>query len=191
MLLKNKKIGFALTDSFYTFEKTILQIEKLVKEGAYVIPIMLETNYINIKTKFGNLQDFKEKIEKITKRKIIYTQNDIELPENESDILVIAPCSGNIIAKFANGISDTSVLTAAKIISKTEKNIVIGIATNDGLSGNAENIGKLLNRKCVFFIPFRQDNPITKPFSLCYEPKYIVKTIEQALENEQIQPILL
>lgn len=98
---------------------------------------------------------------------------------------------GNTIGKLANGITDTPVLTAAKSHLRNEKPLVIGIATNDGLSTSLENIGKLINRKNMYFIPFRQDNPITKPYSLVFEPKYILKTVLEALNGIQIQPILL
>jgi len=89
------------------------------------------------------------------------------------------------------GIMDTPVLKMARKILRNDKSLILGIATADGLGGNAENIGKLLNRKNIFFVPFRQDNPITKPRSLSFEPKYILDTVLYALNNEQIQPILL
>lgn len=92
---------------------------------------------------------------------------------------------------MANGITDTPVLTAAKSHLRNEKPLIIGIATNDGLSTSLENIGKLISRKNIYFIPFRQDNPITKPYSLVFEPKYILDTILKAIEGEQIQPIIL
>lgn len=98
---------------------------------------------------------------------------------------------GNCIAKFASSIYDTSVLVSIKAHLRDNKPVLLGIATKDGLSTNAENIGKLLNRKNVFFIPFTQDNSITKPTSLAFSPKYIVKAIEYSLEYEQIQPLLL
>lgn len=98
---------------------------------------------------------------------------------------------GNSIAKFASSIYDTPVLVGAKTILRKNKPLLIGIATKDGLSSNAENIGKILNMKNTFFIPFTQDNPITKPTSLAFSPKYIIKSIEYALEYEQIQPLLL
>lgn len=139
------------------------------------------------------LGDFIEKIENLTKKKIIHTIQDAEPigPKHLTDILIIAPCSGNTIAKLANSITDTPALMAAKSHLRNEKPIVIALSTNDGLGANAQNIGKLLNRNKYYFVPFRQDNPITKPRSLVFDPKYIIKTLEQALDNEQIQPILL
>ena len=137
--------------------------------------------------------DFIEKIENLTGNKIIHSIQDAEPigPKHLTDILIIAPCSGNTIGKLANGITDTPALMAAKSHLRNEKPIVIAISTNDGLAASAQNIGKLLNRNHYYFVPFRQDNPITKPRSLVFEPRYIVKTLEQALDNEQIQPMLL
>lgn len=139
------------------------------------------------------LGEFIEKIENMTEQKIIHTIQDAEPigPKHLTDIMIIAPCSGNTIAKLANGITDTPALMAAKSHLRNNNPIVIAISTNDGLSGSAENIGKLLNRNNYFFVPFRQDNPITKPRSLVFDPNYIVKTLEQALDKERIQPILL
>lgn len=97
---------------------------------------------------------------------------------------------GNTIAKLANSIIDTPVLVGARTHLKDSKPLVLGLCCKDGLSFNAENIGKLLNRKDLFFVPFRQDNPITKPYSICYDYKYIIKTLENALDKEQIQPLL-
>lgn len=191
-MLKDKKIGFCMTGSFCTFKNVIPQIKKLVETGADVLPIMSFNSY-NLDTKFGDAKDFIEEIEKITSHKIIHTIQDAEPigPQKLTDIMVIVPCTGNTIAKLANGITDTPVLMATKSHLRNGNNVVIGISTNDGLSGSAANIGTLLNRNHYYFIPFRQDNPITKPRSIVFDPEYIVKTIEQALNQEQIQPILL
>lgn len=191
-IFNNKKIGFALTGSYYTFKSTIPYIKKLVDYGANIIPIM-SFNAYNINTRFGNSKDFVEKIENITSNKIINTFVEAEAlgPRKMLDILVIAPCTGNTISKLANGITDTPVLLAVKTNLRNDNNVVIGISTNDGLSTNAENIGKLLNRKNYYFIPFKQNNPITKPRSLAFDLTYLIPTIEYALTNQQIQPILL
>ena len=118
------------------------------------------------------------------------TQNQFG-PKKMTDIMIIAPCTGNTIAKLVNGITDTPVTMAAKSHLRNNNALVIAVSTNDALSGNASNIGHLLNRNNYFFVPLRQDNPITKPRSLVFDPEYIVKTLECALEKEQIQPILL
>ena len=186
MSLNNKRIAFGITSSFYAMEKTIPQIKNLIKQGAQIIPIMSFNSY-NINNSFI------EEIEDITKNKILHTIEEAEPIgyKIQTDIMAIIPCTGNTIGKLANGIIDTPVLVAAKTNLKSGKNIVIGIATNDGLSIEAENIGRLLKQKNIFFVPFRQDNPITKPNSLLFSSVYIKETIEKALDGEQIQPILI
>ena len=193
MKLKDKKIGFAFTGSFCTFKKTIPQLRKIVEEeGGIVIPIMSFNTY-SMDTKFGNSKDFIKEIEEISNNKIIHTIQGAEPigPKQLTDVMLIAPCSGNTIAKLANGIIDTPATMAAKSHLRNNNPVVIAISTNDGLAGSAENIGKLLNRNNYYVVPFRQDNPITKPRSLVFDSTYIIKTIEEALDRKQIQPILL
>ena len=192
MELKNKKIGYALTGSFCTFETSLEEIKKLCKLNVNVLPIMSFNSY-NLDTKFGKAQDFIEQIEKITGNKIIHTIQDAEPigPKKMLDILIIAPCSGNTIAKLAHDIIDTPVTMAVKSHLRNSRPVVIGISTNNALSGSAENIGKLLNRKNYYFVPFKQDNPITKPRSIVCDFSYIQKTLEHALDKEQISPIIL
>ena len=191
--LEGKNIGFAFTGSFCTFKKTIQQLELLSKiKDITIIPVMSYNSY-TLDTKFGKAKDFITEIEKITNNKIIHTIEDAEPigPKKMCDIFIIAPCTGNTIAKLANDIIDTPVTMAAKSHLRNEKPLVIAISTNNGLSGAGENIGKLLNRKHYYFVPFKQDNPITKPRSIVFDSTYIIKTLEHALNNEQIQPILL
>ena len=192
MELKNKNIVFCLTGSFCNFKNTMLQMKELVKVKANVIPIMSYTAY-KLDTKFGIAKDYIKQIEELTGKEIIHTITDTKQLEykNITDIMIIAPCTGNSLAKLSNGICDSPVLLATKIHLTNNKPIVVGISTSDGLSSNAENIGRLLNKKDYFFVPFRQNNPITKPYSISFEPKYIKKTLEYALDKEQIQPILL
>ena len=134
-----------------------------------------------------------EKIQEITNHKIVHTIKDAEvLPKKiNSDLMIIAPTTGNTIAKLANSISDTPITIAVKSHIKNRKPLVIFIYTNDGLSSNACNVGTLLNRKHIFFVPFRQENPITKPYSLSSDTEYIIDTIKYALKGEQIEPIIL
>ena len=192
MELKDKKIGFTLTGSFCTFQKVIPKMKEIKKLGADIIPIMSFNSY-NLDTKFGKAKDFIDEIEEITKRKIIHTIQDAEPigPKKMTDIMIIAPCSGNTMAKLACDIIDTPATMAAKSHLRNNRPLVIAPSTNNGLSGNAENIGKLLNRKNYYFVPFRQDNPITKPRSIVFDTEYIIKAIEYALEGEQISPILV
>lgn len=192
MELKGKNIGYCFTGSFCTFRVSINAMKKLVEEGANVFPIMSFNGY-NLDTKFGKAEDFRKEIEEITGNKIINSIQEAEPigPKKMFDILIIAPCSGNTIAKLAHDIIDTPATMATKSHLRNERPVVIAVSTNNALSGAAENIGKLLNRKHYYFVPFKQDNPITKPRSVVADFSYIKKTLEYALDSEQIQPIIL
>lgn len=192
MELNGIKIGFVLTGSFCSFKKTIPKIKELINQGAQVLPIMSYNSY-ELDTKFGKAKDFISQIEEITNKKIIHTITEAEPigPKKLTDIMIIAPCSGNTMAKLACDIIDTPAVMAAKSHLRNGNPLVIAPSTNNGLSGNAENIGKLLNRQNYYFVPFRQDNPITKPRSIVFDSEYIIKTIKFALDGEQISPILL
>ena len=193
MKLENKKIGFAFTGSFCTFKRVLEELKKIKKEKAEIIPIMSYNSY-NLDTKFGKAEEYIDKIKEISeKEEIIHTIQGAEPigPKKMTDIMIIAPCSGNTMAKLACDIIDTPATMAAKSNLRNNRPLVIAPSTNNGLSGNAENIGKLLNRKNYYFVPFRQDNPITKPRSIVFDAEYIIKTIEFALDGEQISPILV
>lgn len=192
MNFEGVKIGFVLTGSFCTFKKVIPKIKELKEKKASIIPIMSYNAY-NLDTKFGKAEDFIIEIENICENKIIHTIQDAEPigPKGLTDIMIIAPCSGNTMAKLACDIIDTPATMAAKSHLRNNRPLVIAPSTNNGLSGNAENIGKLLNRKNYFFVPFKQDNPITKPRSIVFDSDYIIKTLEFAIKGEQISPILL
>lgn len=191
MKLEGKIIGFVITGSFYAFRKTIDELKNIVRLGAKVVPIMSENSYTT-DTRFGKSEDFIKEIEEITNMQVLHTIQEVEpLGRKDLDIMVVAPATGNTIAKLANDIIDNPAVMAVKSYLRNEKPVVVAISTNDGLSSAGENIGKLLNRKNYYFVPFRQDNPITKPRSVAFDPTYLIKTIEYALEGEQIQPILL
>ena len=166
-------------------------MKKIIDEGAEIIPIM-SFNAYNLDTKFGTSKEFISEIEDISQKKIIHSITTAEPigPKKMTDIMIIAPCTGNTIAKLVNGITDTPAVMAAKSHLRNNNPLVIAVSTNDALSGNASNIGTLLNRNNYYFVPFKQDNPITKPRSMVFEPEYIIKTLEYALDREQIQPIV-
>lgn len=191
MDLKGIKIGFALTGSFCTFSKVLPQIENLVNDGADVLPIMSE-NASSIDTRFGKAEDFIKKVKDITGKEVITTILGAEPigPKNIIDIMVVAPCTGNTISKLANGVTDSSVTMAVKASLRNENPLVIAVSTNDGLGTSAKNIGTLLNCKNVYFVPFTQDDPDNKHNSLVARMELIKPTIELALQNTQIQPIL-
>ena len=192
MEVTGKRIGFVMTGSFCTFSKTIPKMKELVKKGADVLPIMSNHSY-TLDTKFGKAQDFIDEVEEITGKKIIHTIQEAEPigPKKLTDIMVVAPCSGNTMAKLANDIIDGGSTMAVKSHLRNDRPVVIGVSTNNGLGANLVNIGKLLIRKHYYFVPFKQDNPITKPRSIVYDFDYLIKTIEYALDGEQISPILL
>lgn len=192
MLLNGINIAFGITGCFQMFTYTLDCITKLKKEGAEVFPIMSYSAYLS-NTKYGKAIEFRKSIESITGNKIIHKIKEAEncSKDHVINISVIAPCTGNTISKLANGISNTPVTIIAKQTLINGDSLVIGVSANDGLSFNAENIGKLLNAKNVYFIPFRQSNPITKPHRICFEENYIIDTILKAFNKEQIQPLLI
>ena len=191
MILKGKNIGFGFTGSFCTFSIAKEILKELSIENN--VTAIMSFNSYNLDTKFGKAVEHISEIENITGNKIIHTIEDAEPigPKKLFDILVICPCSGNTIAKLSNDIIDTPITMAVKSHLRNSRPVVIAISTNNGLSGAAENIGRLLNRKNYYFVPFRQDNPITKPRSIVFNKTYVIKTIEEAIDNKQIQPIIL
>ena len=188
----NKKIGFVLTGSFCTFKKTRPQIKKLKNLGADIIPIMSFNSY-NLDTKFGKAKDFIKEIEEICGKEIIHTIQDAEPigPKHLTDIMIVAPASGNTMSKLACDIIDTPATMAVKSHLRNNLSVVIAPSTNNGLGANMVSIAKLINRKNYYFVPFKQDNPLTKPRSVVFDPEYILKTIELALDGQQIEPILI
>lgn len=191
MDIKGKKVGVALTGSFCTFDKVFKEIERLTENGAEVYPIFSNSAQ-TIENRFGKPEEFLKRAEEITGRAPILNIEDAEPigPKAYLDVLAIIPCTGNTVAKLANGITDTPVLMAAKAHMRNNKPLVIFISTNDGLGMNMKNIGHLLNTKNVYFVPFGQDNPEKKPNSLVAHPNRLIPTLEMALENKQIQPLL-
>ncbi len=192
MDIKGKSIGFAVTGSHCTLDKTIPVIEDFVNSGAEVIPIISDT-VLTRDTRFGSAEKWLNKILEITQKPIINSIIKAEPigPEKILDLLVIAPCTGNTMAKLANGIVDETVIMAAKAQLRNDRPVLIAISTNDGLGLNAGNLGTLLNIKNIFFVPFGQDNPGEKKNSLISRFDLIKKAAEYALEYKQIQPVLI
>jgi dipicolinate synthase subunit B len=192
MLLEGVRVGFAITGSFCTFSKVIPQIEVLVKEGADVLPIISES-VDKFDTRFGTADDLKKKLTLITSKKPISTIVEAEPigPKGLLDILVIAPCTGNTIAKIANAITDGPVTMACKAHLRNMRPVVVAVSTNDGLSANAKNIGTLLNMKNIYMVPFGQDDPIKKCTSLVADFEQILFAVQNALQSIQMQPVLI
>ena len=190
--MNNVRVGFALCGSYCTFAKVIPVIEKLVSECASVTPIMSEKAY-STDTRFGKAEEHIKKIESICNKKIISSIKEAEPigPKKLLDILIIEPCTGNTLGKLANGITDTSVTMAAKAHLRNNRPVLIAVSTNDGLSTSAKNIGILHNQKNIFFVPYSQDDPLTKECSLVANFDKTIVAMHNALENRQIQPIIL
>lgn len=193
ILLEGKKIGIAITGSFCTFENILKEIELLVNEEKAEVYTIFSEMSKNTDTRFGPADKFFANIEKITGRKPITTIVGAEPigPNPFLDVLAIFPCTGNTMAKLANGITDTPVLMAAKAHLRNEKPLVISISTNDALGMNMKNIGELMNVKNIFFVPFGQDNHIKKPNSMIARTEMLVPVIEAALEKRQYQPVIM
>lgn len=190
--MKKLNFGVALTGSFCTFDKTIEQIELLVSSDINVTAIM-SFNASSLDTRFGQANDFVEKIEQITGNKVLKSITEVEPigPHKLLDILIVLPCTGNTLAKLANGIFDTPVTLAVKSHLRNQRPVLIGVSSNDALSTSAKNIGILQNYKHFYFVPMRQDNPLEKPFSVVCDFSRTMPAAFMALEeNEQIQPII-
>ena len=184
-------VGYAMCGSFCTFSRTIPQMKKLVSMGAKVLPVMSQNAY-STDTRFYKAEDFVSEVENVTGNKVIHTISDAEPigPKKMCDVLVVAPCTGNTLAKIANGITDTSVTMAVKSHLRIKRPVLLCIATNDGLGASAQNIGKLLNTKNIYFVPFSQDDPVSKPNSLVADFSLIPECVKLSLELVQFQPII-
>ena len=190
--MKKERVGFAFCGSFCTHQKVLREYLRMTQEYETVLPILSENTAIT-DTRFGTAEAFVEEIEKAAGRPAIRCQRDAEPigPQKLLDILIIAPCTGNTLSKLANGVTDTTVTLAAKAHLRNNRPVLLAIASNDALAGNAENIGKLLVRKNYYFVPFGQDDPLGKPCSLVADMAQIAIAAEAALQGRQMQPMLL
>ena len=190
MSMEKKRLGLALCGSYCTYEKLFAALPGL-KEQYDLIPILSDTA-AETDTRFGRAADHIRRLAELTGRRVITTIAEAEPlgPQEPMDALLIAPCTGNTLAKLSQGITDSSVTMAAKAHLRNGRPLVLAFSTNDGLSGSAENIGRLLNRKHVYFVPFGQDDPAKKPRSLQADFSLLAETVEAALRGEQLQPIL-
>ena len=184
-------IGFAVTGSFCTFKSILPEIQNLKNDGHNIIPIMSHNAY-STDTRFGSSDFFRNEIKKITGNQIISEISQAEPigPRKLLDLLIIAPCTGNSLAKLANGIADTSVTLAAKSHLRNSRPLLIAVSTNDALSAAAKNIGNLLNYKNIYFVPMKQDDSENKPRSVVADFSKIRPSAEAALQGNQMQPII-
>ena len=190
--MKPETIGFALCGSFCTYEPVLSALKRLAGEYETVLPIL---SFAGAETdsRFGRASEFRSRIECICRQSVIDTIAAAEPigPKRLLDLLVIAPCTGNTLAKLAAGIADTPVTLACKAHLRNGRPVLIAVSTNDGLAGNAKSIGQLLDRKHFYFVPFGQDSPTNKPASLVADMTAIPEAAAAALEGRQLQPILL
>ena len=183
-------IGYAMCGSFCTHERSFKVLKALVESGYEVQPILSECAYTT-DTRFGKARELSERMETLCGREIIHTVESAEPlgPKKPLDALVIAPCTGNTLAKLAGGITDTSVTMAAKAHLRCDRTLLIALASNDAMSQNLGNIGKLITRRRVFFVPMKQDDPLGKPHSLVAELELIPEALSLALEGKEIRPL--
>ena len=189
--MENKhRVGLAMCGSYCTYAQVFAACEAL-RERYELIPILSDTA-AETDTRFGTAAEHIRRLMELTGKKVITTIAEAEPlgPAEPLDALLIAPCTGNTLATLAHGLTDSSVTMAAKAHLRNGRPLVLAFSTNDGLSGSAENIGRLLNRKHVYFVPFRQDDPIGKPCSLQADFTLLADTLEAALRGEQLQPLL-
>lgn len=183
-------IGYAFCGSYCTHKRSLQELENLVNKGYDIKPIMSGSTYTT-DTRFGKACDLVSRVEELTKNEVISTIVDAEPlgPKIILDALVIAPCTGNTLAKIARGITDTSVTMASKAHLRSNRPLIIALCSNDALSANLQNISILLERKNVYFVPLLQDDPKSKPHSLVSDFSLLESTLELALSGKQIRPI--
>ena len=192
MSLRGTVVGFALSASHHHLERAIGWVETVVAAGADVIPIV-SWSVRETTTAFGSGERWLQALRQVTGREPWTTIPEVEPsgPKRLFDVVVIAPCTGNTLARLANAITDSPVLMAAKAQLRNQRPVVLGITSNDVLGLNAHNLAMLLNTKNVYFVPFGQDDPYNKPNSVTARWELIVPTIEAALQGRQLQPLIV
>ena len=185
-------LGYAFCGSFCTHSIALRELHKLIDSGYEILPVMSETVW-ETDTRFGRAVDFQNEVKRICGRDIVHTVVDAEPlgPKISLDAMIISPCTGNTLAKLANGITDTAVCMAAKAHLRSDRPLIISLASNDALSANLKNIATLLSRKHVYFVPMVQDDPEKKPHSLVADFSKLSETLSAALEGRQLRRIFL
>lgn len=190
--MEQVRVGFAFCGSFCTYDQVMPALERAKAKYGDVTPIISEKS-AETDSRFGPAHEFIREMERICDKRVIDTIPKAEPigPKKLLDVLIIAPCTGSTLSRLANGMSDTSVTMAAKAMWRNGRPVVIAVSTNDGLAGSAKNIAALLDKKHVFFVPYRQDDPVGKPTSLVADFTKINDTVDAALQGRQLQPLLL
>ncbi|WP_110929464.1 dipicolinate synthase subunit B [Bacillus massiliglaciei] len=192
MSLNGKRIGFGLTGSHCTYDIVFPEIERIVNDGAEVIPVVTST-VKNTETRFGKGEDWIDRIEKLTGHHVIDTIVKAEPlgPKLPLDCMIIAPMTGNSMSKLANAMTESPVLMAAKATMRNHRPVVLGISTNDALGLNGMNLMRLMGAKDLYFVPYGQDDPFNKPNSMVARMSLIYDTVISALEGKQLQPVII
>ena len=191
MILAGKRIGFAMCGSFCTFDTALDCAAEIAKQECELTAILSDiTNSTD--TRFMTAAHLKERLAEISKRPTISSIVEAEPigPKKLFDLLLVLPATGNTLAKITAGIADTPVSMAVKSHLRNNRPVILAISTNDALGNNAKNIGHLLNTKNIYFVPFKQDDPTNKPKSIVFLKNQVIPSLEQALQNKQLQPIL-
>ncbi len=189
--MSKTRLGLAICGSFCTFDKILPAAEALTTD--FDLTAIMSENAAIMDTRFGCAQDMRDKLETISGKPVIASITAAEPigPKKLLDALLVAPCTGNTLAKLASGIADSAVTMACKAHLRNGRPVIIAVSTNDGLSANAKNIGELLARRNVFFVPFRQDDPVGKPDSIVADFTRLKESVLAALEGKKLQPLLL
>lgn len=187
------RIGFAMTGSFCTFAKALEQLTLLSQQGKWDILPILSDNAYKMDTRFGTAQSTIDTMEALCGKEVLHTIPQVEPigPKGMLDVLVVAPCTSNTLAKIANGINDTPVTMAVKSHIRNDKPVVLAVSTNDALAAAARHIGQLMNQRNLYFVPLKQDDPKGKPRSMVADLSLLIPTVEAALEGKQLQPMML
>ena len=185
-------IGYALCGSFCTFSRSIAVMERLRADGHQILPIMSEIAY-STDTRFGRAEDIRRRITEICEREIIHTVEAAEPlgPKVNLDVLIVSPCTGNTLSKLAHGVTDTAVTMACKAHLRSDRPLLISLASNDAMSANLANLSRLLMRKSVYFVPLLQDDPEKKPHSLVAQFERIPEALTAAMEGRQLRPLFI
>ena len=190
--MRKERVGFALCGSFCTHAQVLRELERLCGEYETVLPIVSPV-CTHTDTRFGTAEDFLAAVERLTGHSVIQTVRDAEPigPKGLLDVLAVCPCTGNTLAKLAHGVTDTAVTMAAKAHLRNGRPLVLALASNDALAGGAPNLGTMLSRRNLYFVPLGQDDCAGKPASLVADFTLLPDAIEAACRGEQLQPLLL
>lgn len=185
-------LGYAFCGSFCTHQKSLEELRKLIDAGYDILPVFSDSVWAT-DTRFGTAAELREQVEALCRKKVIHSVVDAEPigPKNHLDALIVCPCTGNTLAKIANGITDTPVCMAVKAHLRSDRPLVISLASNDALSANLKNIATLLSRKQVYFVPMVQDDPEKKPHSLVADFSLLQATLDSALRGKQYRRLFL